>query len=170
MSIFASQTKFATKTRLKHLIAAAILCMGALSVSSPAEARMGGFGGGHGGFGGFRGGAMMRPGFGRFHAPMVFGRRAFVRPMFAHPGFVNRPFFANRPVFVNRRFFANRPAFVNRRFFANRRFFFPHRRFASVAVGGYYFGDYDSDECYVVVDRTINPWGYEVITRRLVCS
>ena len=81
----------------KMMIAlAAVTFVGAMAVSSTADARMGGgFGGGFGG-GGFRGG-------------MSGFRGGFVGPRF---GFHNRFFFRPRFAFHNRFFFGSRFAFA----------------------------------------------------------
>jgi hypothetical protein len=62
--------------------------------------------------------------------------------------------------------------------FVDRRFLFNRRRFVAVAVGfeggGYGYPYYDSGEygaeCFVVRHRIVNPWGYVVVRRRLVCG
>jgi hypothetical protein len=101
----------------KMMIAlAAVTFVGAMTVSSTADARMGGgFGGGFGG-GGFRGGMSgFRGGFGGgfggagFRSGMSGFRGGFVGPRF---GFHNRFFFRPRFGFHNRFFFGPRFAFA----------------------------------------------------------
>jgi len=127
--------------KLKLLIAAAALGLGAMAFLAPAEAR--GFGGFRGGISGFHGGGTMR-GFGHFRNPVVF----------MHPGpfrspFLNRRGFVSRQFFFRRRFADDRRFFFRRRFADDRRFFFRRDRFVGpFAIGfvgaGYPTSGYDS--------------------------
>jgi hypothetical protein len=100
-----------------------------------------------------------------------------MHPGFAHHGFMARPMFVHRPVFAHRPFFVHRP-FVRRPFFVRR-----HHRFgpafAAGFVGGAALGSlgyasygypYYGEDCYVVRRRIVNPWGYVVVRRALVCG
>jgi hypothetical protein len=134
-----------------------------------------GFGGGMRGFGGVHGGMHS---FGGFHGA-AFAPRFAARPMmFRQAAFA--PHFANRP-------FVHRAAFVNRPFFHRRRHFgaaFAAGLIGATAVGlassayaypydgyGYYPASYGyGDGCYVVRRRHVNPWGYVVVRRQLICD
>jgi hypothetical protein len=156
--MFALNTNKPNTKKPKLPMAAAAFGLVALALSAPAEAR--GLGGFHGGMGGIRGGGMMR------------GSGGFGRPVrFAHPGFAGSAFFGH-PNFVGR------PFFSHRRFADDRRFFFRRHRFIGpLAVGfaGAYDYPYDDsgiygEECFVVRHRVVNPWGYVVVRRSLVCG
>lgn len=183
------------RKKVRLWIAAAALGLGAMTFSAPSEARgfggfhgggggfhggMGGFHGGgggfhagmggfHGGEGGFHGGMGAfhgSMGMGGFHGGVVRGPGAFHGPVaFTHRGFIRSPFSA--------RTFVNRPFFFHRRF-ADRRFFFRRHRFAGPLVAGFYDGDYGypyyAEECFWVRRHVVNPWGFVVVRRRLVCT
>jgi hypothetical protein len=125
--------------KLACLAAAAVI--GATVITVPAQARLGGFGGGFGGMhaGGF--GGMHPGGFGGMHPGGFGGMRVggFGR------GFVGRSAFVGRP-------------FFNRGFFPHRRFaFFAHRRFIApfFGVGALYAASYSS--CWTWVP-TVYGW------------
>lgn len=123
---------------------AAVMAVGVIAWSAPAEAR---FGGG----GGFQGG-------GGFH--MAFhgggGRMAgFGGGGFAHPGFA-------RPVFAGRSVFFHQQRFNHNRFFVGPAFAF--------GVGApYYYNTYYNDGCYYAWQQHYDQWGYAVARRVLVC-
>jgi len=130
---------------------AAVMAVGVIAWSAPAEARFGGGGGFQGG-GGFHGGG------GGFH--MAFhgggGRMAgFGGGGFAHPGFA-RPAFAGRSVF-----------FHQQRFNHNR--FFVGPAFAFGVGAPYYYNTYYNDGCYYAWQQHYDQWGYAVARRVLVC-
>jgi hypothetical protein len=124
------------------IVLAGVIFLGAMAVSTTAEARKGGgFGGGmraggmHGG--GFRGGMTgFRGGF--------VGTRFASRPHFVRPGFARVHRFHHRPFFAKR---------------------FHHRRFAFAAVPFVVGASYYDDPCWVVRytywgPRYVNVCGY----------
>ena len=133
---------------------AAVMAVGVIAWSAPAEARFGGGGGFQGG-GGFHGGG------GGFHSGgMAFhgggGRMAgFGGGGFAHPGCA-RPAFAGRSVF-----------FHQQRFNHNR--FFVGPAFAFGVGAPYYYNTYYNDGCYYAWQQHYDQWGYAVARRVLVC-
>jgi hypothetical protein len=138
-------------------LAAALVGAGALALSAPAQARIGGFGGFHGGMGGFGGG-----GFGGFH-----------RPFMMHPGFAGRPFLGH-PGFFGHGFVGHRPFFFHRRHVFGNAFAVGLVSGAALGTLAYpsysFYGAAYDDDCYVVRRRIVTAWGGIVVKRALVCS
>jgi hypothetical protein len=137
---------------VKRLMAASVLGVAAFSISVPAEARMGGFGGhmggfhGMGGMGGFHHGSFAGRGFGGFHRFGGFNRG------FHHRGFgFGGPFAAG---LVG-------GAVLGGLYGGYGGYGYPYGGFYSYAGYG--------DECFVARRRVFSPWGYPVIRERLVC-
>jgi hypothetical protein len=151
------------------IMLAGVAFLGAVVLSTTAEAQRGGGGGMRGGgfgggmrAGGF-GGGMRAGGFGGgmraggFHRGGFVGHRGFVGSRFASRGHFVRPGFHR---FHHRPFFAHR--FRHRPFFAHR---FHHRRFAFAAVPFVVGASFYDDPCWVVRytywgPRYVNICGY----------
>ena len=126
---------------------ASVIFVGAMAVSTTAEARKGGgFGGGGMRGGGFHGGGFHRGGFhgGGFHRGGFAGSRFASRSHVFHHGFARGHRFHHRPFFAKR---------------------FHHRRFAFAAVPFAVGASYYDDPCWRVRytywgPRYVNVCGY----------
>jgi hypothetical protein len=131
-------------SKLKRLLAASVLGVAAVSISVPAEARMGGFG--------HMGGVHHMGGMGGFHHGGFAGRRFGGFGGFHH-GFRHRGFGFGGPFAAGLISGAALGGLYG--------YGYPY--------GGYYsYADY-GEECIVVRRRALSPWGYPVIRRKLVC-
>lgn len=153
-------------TKTTAVAFAAVMAVGVIAWSAPAEARHGGGGGGggggsgggggRGGGGGFQGGGGFHGGGGGFHnGGMAFQGSGARMGGFGGGGF-GRPAFAGRPVF-----------FRQQRFNHNRLFVGP--AFAAAVGGPYYYNSYYNDGCYYAWQQHYDQWGYPVARRVLVC-
>jgi hypothetical protein len=134
-------------SRTKHLLAATALGVAALTMSLPAEARMGGghmghMGGFHhmGGMGGFHHGGFAGRGFGGFH----------------HGGFHHRGFGFGGPFAAG---LIGGAALGG--LYGYGGYGYPY--------GGYYSNAGYGGECYVIRRRVYSPWG-SAIRKQLVCE